>query len=311
MVEDVSPKSPTRWLGIALLLIGVLLAYLVVASWPRTTTVKAVSSAPAAAGKQVVQVEKKWVERSYFFGAPVDLDADVRLLILVLLAGALGSYVHAAQSFASYVGNESFKTTWTWWYVLRIPIGAALALFVYFVVRGGLAGTATGPGAADDLNLFGIMAFSGLAGLFSKQAADKLAEVFDTVFATRENRKDKLSENPRPEVVSVTPASVTAGAAVEITVAGQGFVKDSVVKASSKKLPTTFASPKSLTAKLATAEFAGRAEIEITVINPEPGGGESEPKVLTVKTASGEGMATVTSISRDAANPAEPVQAPQ
>jgi len=306
MDEDVS-QNPTRWLGVALLLIGLLLAYLMVAFWPQTKPVAAgtVSTAPAAADRQ-------WIERSYVFGAPVDLAADVRLLILVLLAGALGSYVHAAQSFASYVGNARFKSTWTWWYVLRIPIGAALALFVYFVVRGGLAGTATGAGSADDLNLFGIMSFSGLAGLFSKQAADKLSEVFDTMFATKEDRKreDKLSENPRPEVASITPDSVLAGAVVDITLAGKGFVKDSVVKASGKKLPVTFAGPQSLTAKLATTEFAGRAEIEITVVNPEPGGGESEPRVLTVKAVSGEGLASVTPITRDA-NTAEPAPAPQ
>lgn len=306
MDEDVS-QNPTRWLGVALLLIGLLLAYLMVAFWPQTKPVAAgtVSTAPAAADRQ-------WIERSYVFGAPVDLAADVRLLILVLLAGALGSYVHAAQSFASYVGNARFKSTWTWWYVLRIPIGAALALFVYFVVRGGLAGTATGAGSADDLNLFGIMSFSGLAGLFSKQAADKLSEVFDTMFATKEDRKreDKLSENPRPEVASITPDSVLAGAVVDITLAGKGFVKDSVVKASGKKLPVTSAGPQSLTAKLATTEFAGRAEIEITVVNPEPGGGESEPRVLTVKAVSGEGLASVTPITRDA-NTAEPAPAPQ
>ncbi len=293
MDEDMSP-NPTRWLGVALLLIGLLLAYFVVAFWPQTKPVAA-----GAAGTVQAAAGRQWIEKSYVFGARVDLDADVRLLVLVLLAGALGSYVHAAQSFASYVGNARFKSTWTWWYVLRIPIGAALALFVYFVVRGGLAGTATGAGTADDLNLFGIMSFSGLAGLFSKQAADKLAEVFDTMFATKEDRKreDKLSENPRPELASITPDSVAAGAVADLTLAGRGFVKDSVVKASGKKLPSTFASPQSLTAKLATAEFAGRLEIEITVVNPEPGGGESDPKVLTIKAASGEGLATVTPIN--------------
>src|SRR6185295_634098 len=211
-------------------------------------------------------------------------------------------YVHAAQSFASYVGNARFKSTWTWWYVLRIPIGAALALFVYFVVRGGLAGTATGAGSADDLNLFGIMAFSGLAGLFSKQAADKLAEVFDTLFATKEDRKreDKLGENPRPEVASVAPDTLPAGAAAaEITLTGEGFLKDSVVKATGKKLPSTFVNAQTLTAKLATADYAGRSEIGISVLNPEPGGGESAPLPLKIKEGSGEeaALATVTPFS--------------
>jgi IPT/TIG domain-containing protein len=319
-------KRPSKYhtlsLGIALLLIGVSLAYLLVTFWPRTKVVqarqRAISAAPAPAeqaGREVeILVEKKsWSDDTPFLWTSFKLDADVRLLILVLLAGTLGSYVHASQSFASYVGNARFKPTWTWWYILRMPMGAALAVFVYFGIRGGLlaAGTATGAGAANELNLYGIMSFSGLAGLFSKQAADKLAEVFDTLFATKEDRKreDKLNDNPRPEIASVTPDTLPASAAAaEITLAGQGFTKDSVVKASGKKLQVTFFSPQSLKAKLATAEFAGRSEIEIMVVNPEPGGGESDPKVLTVKAASGEGLATVTPISRD---PVEPAPAPQ
>lgn len=328
MSDRLSPKSTTFWLGVALLVIGVSLAYLMVAFWPQTKVIqarqRAIIADPAPTGQggreiEILAEKKTWMEDTSFLWTSFKLDADVRLLILVLLAGALGSYVHAAQSFASYVGNAKFKATWTWWYVLRMPMGAALALFVYFAVRGGLlaAGTATGPGAANDLNLFGIMSFSALAGLFSKQAADKLAEVFDTLFATKEDRKreDKLSENPRPEVVSVSPDTLAPGAVAEIALAGTGFVKDSVVKASGKKLPTTFATPQSLTAKLATAEFAGRSEIEITVVNPEPGGGESDPVPLRIRQEVGGGgggganLALAPPMPR-AETPTEPAQPP-
>ena len=65
------------------------------------------------------------------------VSAETRLLLLVMTMGALGSYVHAATSFVSYVGNRSFIQSWTWWYVLRPFIGVALAVIFYFVVRGG------------------------------------------------------------------------------------------------------------------------------------------------------------------------------
>jgi hypothetical protein len=310
MARSRTPQSTTLWLGIAFLLIGVSLVYLLVAFWPRTKVaetprepgVSAPASEAAGANQEAEAEEREWDERTRVLGVFFKLDADVRLLILVLLAGALGSYIHAVQSFASYVGNARFKATWTWWYILRMPMGAALALFVYFVVRGGLlaAGTATASGAANDLNLFGIMSFSGLAGLFSKQAADKLAEVFDTLFATKEDRKreDKLGENPRPELASVVPDTLPAGAAAkEITLTGQGFVKDSTAKAAGKKLPTTFDNTQKLTAKLATADFGGRREIEIAVFNPEPGGGESDPVTLKISQENGGELATVTPIS--------------
>jgi IPT/TIG domain-containing protein len=315
-------KSPTLSLGVALLLIGVTLAYLLVAFWPRTKVdqvrqhaVSAVAAPAGQGGRDVeILVEKKsWADDTVFLWTSFKLDADVRLLVLVLLAGTLGSYVHAAQSFASYVGNARFKTTWTWWYILRMPMGAALAVFVYFGIRGGLlaAGTATGAGAANELNLYGIMSFSGLAGLFSKQAADKLAEVFDTLFATKEDRKreDKLTENPRPELTSVSPESVPAGAAADLALIGQGFVKESVVKVSGKDLTTIFVNAQGLMARLGAADIGSRSELEVKVVNPEPGGGESKAKIVTVKAAA-EGLAPVTPISREA-NPAESAQAPQ
>jgi len=59
-------------------------------------------------------------------------------------------------------------------------------------VRGGLIGGSTG---ADALSPYGVAAIAGLAGLFSKQATDKLREVFENLFRTEHppNRTDKLT----------------------------------------------------------------------------------------------------------------------
>ncbi|MGB9181086.1 MAG: hypothetical protein WCB68_17775, partial [Pyrinomonadaceae bacterium] len=55
----------------------------------------------------------------YFFQGRISVETSLeeRLLLLVIAAGALGSYVHAATSFADYVGNRKFTSSWTWWYV--------------------------------------------------------------------------------------------------------------------------------------------------------------------------------------------------
>lgn len=130
------------------------------------------------------------------------LAADVRLLLLVMIAGALGAYVHAAQSYTTYIGNRKYKKQWTWWYVLRIPVGSALALFLYFTTRGGLITGTTPPDKTVDLNIFGIMSFAALAGLFSKQLIDKLGEVFSNFFKSDEDEKredkygDKKDQKP-------------------------------------------------------------------------------------------------------------------
>jgi hypothetical protein len=51
--------------------------------------------------------------------------------------------------------------------------------------------------SAKKISTFGIVAVAGLSGMFSKQAADKLRDVFDSLFKTEEGkgdeaRKDKL-----------------------------------------------------------------------------------------------------------------------
>ena len=67
----------------------------------------------------------------------------------------------------------------------------ALAVLVYFVLRGGLIMPSTGAGS---LSPYGVAAFSGLAGMFSKQATDKLREVFENLFKTEKppERANKL-----------------------------------------------------------------------------------------------------------------------
>lgn len=64
---------------------------------------------------------------------------------------------------------------------LRPFIGSALALLVYFAARGGLI---SGNAGAKDLSPYGIGALAALAGMFSKQATDKLREVFENLFKT-------------------------------------------------------------------------------------------------------------------------------
>lgn len=128
-----------------------------------------------------------------FFGkVHFSLSLEVRFLLITILAGALGSYIHAATSFVDFVGNRKFVKSWTWWYLLRPFIGVALALLMYFATRGGLISASTG---ADALSPFGVAAIGGLAGLFSKQATDKLREVFETLFKTDHPppRSDKLT----------------------------------------------------------------------------------------------------------------------
>jgi hypothetical protein len=134
-----------------------------------------------------------------------EIGDDARLILIVLCAGALGSYVHAATSFASYVGNQRLVLSWAWWYVLRPFIGMALALIFYFVVRGGLLSTGA---AASDISVFGVAAVAGLVGMFSKQATDKLRELFDNLFRTEQGQGDDARADKLGANLSVTSAMI-------------------------------------------------------------------------------------------------------
>lgn len=127
------------------------------------------------------------------FGQALLLGAEARLLLLVALAGALGASIHAASSFAVFAGLGRLATSWLWWYVLRPFIGAALATVLYFLVRGVLLSAASDPRAVSP---YGLLAFAGLSGMFSKQAIEWMGKVFDQMFRRLSNVENSDTKGP-------------------------------------------------------------------------------------------------------------------
>ena len=103
---------------------------------------------------------------------------EVRLLLIVILAGALGSLVHTVRSVYWYVGNRKLKWSWLAKYVLQPFAGSALAVIFYVVVRGGFFSPQT---TFENTSPFGFAALAALVGLFSEQAVLKLKTVAETV----------------------------------------------------------------------------------------------------------------------------------
>ena len=157
-------------LGTALAFLAVLTMAAIFAFWP----------ADFARGGPVVTV---------LFGAGT-LARETDLLLLAATFGALGSFLHTAKSFATFAGNRALVASWVWWYCLQPLVGMALAVVIYVVMRGGfLSAGAT----AADVSPFGVSGIGALSGMFSKQATDKLNEVFSTMFQTGADaeRRDK------------------------------------------------------------------------------------------------------------------------
>ncbi len=169
-MPDPAPDASRRVFvfGVYLIILNISLIYILAKIWPPTIP-------PPAAGDVAL------------FGLSFRIYPETRNLLIAILSGALGSYIHLATSFSDYVGSRRFISSWTWWYVLRPFIGAALAVIVYFTLRAGLVGT-----GSDGVNPYGVAAVAGLTGMFSKQATYKLREVFENFFRTQE--KDKRSD---------------------------------------------------------------------------------------------------------------------
>jgi hypothetical protein len=114
----------------------------------------------------------------------------------------------------------------------------------------------------SDISLFGVAGISGLVGMFSKQATDKLRETFDNFFLTEKagerERRDKL-DGAGPVIKSLVSASVPAdGNEAEITIKGEHFANGSTVIVSDEKRITEFESAAEPMVHLKSEDTAGR-----------------------------------------------------
>ena len=106
------------------------------------------------------------------------LSNDQGFMLIALFSGICGSFLHAAQSLSSYLGNQKFIASWAVWFLVRPIIGGILALAIFLTLKAGLLGT------IDAVNPYGVTAISLLGGWFSKTTTDKLQEVFEVLFKT-------------------------------------------------------------------------------------------------------------------------------
>lgn len=191
----------------------------------------------------------------------VDPEPERNRLLLAMVGGALGSYLHSAQSFAAYVGNRQARSSWIWWYILRVPIGASLGVLMVIVMMAGLIGQQSPEPA-------GVVAFAALAGWFSKQATDKLAEVFETLFRSEKSAHlaNPLKATPAPTIVVAVPENG------KLVVRGEDFEQGAEIRVDGKAVTTTFVSDKEL-----TADALPPGAHTIVVANPAPNSTPSDP----------------------------------
>ena len=114
--------------------------------------------------------------------------------------------------------------------------------------------------------------------MFSKQALNKLSEIFDALFSSSKEAKlpDKIGSNPVPNIGSVSPDTLSkAESDIELTINGSDFIGDSIVRINNKDYKPIFNSSKQLLLKLPTTDIQTLDTIQIGVFNPPPEGGLS------------------------------------
>ncbi|MGH7323704.1 MAG: hypothetical protein ACREJ9_03550 [Candidatus Rokuibacteriota bacterium] len=148
------------------------------------------SARSTAAAAAMIRMAKDDGNPVALFWGKVRLDfggrEELRLLLVALLAGALGAFVSSAMSFASYLGNRRLDRWWAIWYLVRPPVGMVLALIAYFLLRGGLLS----PGASvSNVSPYGVAGIAGLMGMFVKEATDNMRDVATALFQSQENER--------------------------------------------------------------------------------------------------------------------------
>lgn len=132
----------------------------------------------------------------------IALADETRLLIIVILAGALGSMIHTHRSFYYHIGNRDFGASWIPFYIVRPFVGAILALVFYLVIRGGFFAQGS---SVEATSPFGFAALAGLVGLFSEQAILKLKQVAETLFIKPEPAEEKPAEGAAEDESEQSP----------------------------------------------------------------------------------------------------------
>lgn len=137
---------------------------------------------------------------SNLFGRAVIGSEEVQLLLVVALAGGVGSTVRLLRIIpkdyrefygknhksAQEVTEGSFEQGIPF-YLLRPFLGLPVAVILYLALRGGLLSANT---SIEQINPFGMAALGGMSGLFADSAVDKLKQVFDIFVGIKPEKRE-------------------------------------------------------------------------------------------------------------------------
>jgi hypothetical protein len=188
------------------------------------------------------------------------IDLNTLIMLLVAIAGFLSNMIHIASSFTNFIGEGKFKRSWILWYFVKPFTASALALAVYIIFRAGFLNASD---VATNVNLYGVVAISILAGLFTDMATLKLKEVFGVIFNTSTQRNDAL-ENVPVKITGVSPKTLQVNKEENMVISGSGFDKNIlVIKINGQEVPLSDEAEANAVYLKYTATTAGKQKLVI------------------------------------------------
>ena len=119
-------------------------------------------------------------------------NSEFKESLITMFAAGVGSSITSILAYLEHASEKKdFDRAYIPWYVARPVMGMLLGLVFYFTLKGGLFVLTFGGGTDSQpdkiMNLWSLSAAGALVGLFSKNAIEKLRELFNILFRAREN----------------------------------------------------------------------------------------------------------------------------
>lgn len=97
------------------------------------------------------------------------------------------------------------------------------------------------------------------------------------------NLATPINPNPAPTLANLSPTTIPSGnSAVNLTINGSGFLPGAVVQFNNSARTTSLVNSAQVTAVIPASDIAFASLAKVTVVNPLPGGGTSNPLMLTI-----------------------------
>lgn len=183
--KKVLPDPLAGWIFAYNIVLSLVALYLLLSIWPNTV--------PKPSNQT-----NQWLtnETVRVFARSFVISGEVTVLWIVMIMGALGALVYTSTivvgrvvsnvNQAGIAEKPSWNSSYVLWYLLHPLLGSSLSVIFYVVLRGGLVNLSVGTAA---LNLYGVAAISGMVGLSSKEATQKLKDIFNTLFESKQSTK--------------------------------------------------------------------------------------------------------------------------